>query len=82
MYRKRNRKARMARRHKKGYNYHHLTPASRNGGNVRQNLLFIKVDRHDLWHRLWGNRTLEEVIALLQRVARMKGRTKHYRLAA
>jgi hypothetical protein len=34
----------------------------------------LKLDRHFYWHKLFGNKTLEEVISLLQRVHRAKGR--------
>lgn len=67
------------------HNRHHLTPRSRfrkgtsgDVKNTKQNLLTIKIDRHNYWHRIFGNRTLEEVIQLLHRLKRMKGRSKTY----
>ena len=54
-------------------NRHHLIPRSRGGGNDRRNLLLIKIDRHETWHRLFGNLTLNEVIGLLIRLKRAKG---------
>ena len=53
-------------------NRHHLIPRSRGGRDSYQNLLLIDMDRHEAWHRLWGNRTIEEVLCLLERVARAK----------
>ena len=54
---------------------HHLTPHSRGGQGTPENILWIYRDKHDVWHKLFGNFTLEESITILQRVARMKGRT-------
>lgn len=54
-------------------NHHHLVPKSRrNSSNESWNLLLFKVDRHESWHRIFGNRTLDEVIRILQRVRRAK----------
>lgn len=58
----------------KGRNFHHLRPKSRGGSMSDSNLLLIYRDKHAYWHRLFGNKTLEEVIALLIRLSRMKGR--------
>ncbi len=55
-------------------NRHHLTPRSRGGNESEENLFLLKLDRHFYWHKLFGNKTLEEVIGLLQRVHRAKGR--------
>ena len=51
---------------------HHLTPRSRNGNSNQSNLLLIKISRHRGWHSTWGNRTLDEVIAILLRVQHAK----------
>lgn len=71
MYRKRNR-WRKRKKHLANRNLHHLVPRSRGGANDRQNLLLIDMDRHEAWHKLWGNRTIEEVLRLLTRVAEAK----------
>jgi hypothetical protein len=60
-------------------NVHHLTPRSRQGNNEESNLLILKAERHYYWHQLFRKangreRTLEEVITLLLRVHRLKGR--------
>ncbi len=60
----------MAKRGKK--NRHHLKPKSRGGQNIPSNILNIEMKRHNAWHILWGNRTLDEVIALLQRLKQIK----------
>jgi len=65
-------------------NKHHLTPRSRGGDESEENLFLLKLDRHFYWHKLFGNKTLEEVISFLQRVHRAKGRcpyAKAYRFA-
>ena len=57
---------------KRKTNRHHLVPKSRGGKNEKRNLLTIDIKRHRAWHILWGNRTLDEVIALLQRLKQVK----------
>src|SRR5438270_1658289 len=57
-----------------GRHFHHLLPRSRGGEKTTDNLLLIHIDRHQKWHSLFGNRSLEEVISLLVRVHRAKGR--------
>ena len=59
----------------RGRNYHHLTNKCMGGGYSDSNLLLIKIERHQAWHVIFGNRSLEEVIEILQRIQRMKGRT-------
>ena len=61
-------------RRKRRRNKHHLTPKSRGGNCSASNLAYWDEEFHAKWHGLFGNRTLEEVIALLIRFARMKGR--------
>jgi hypothetical protein len=52
-------------------NLHHLTPKCRKNapfyGNIRSNLLLIKVSRHDALHDEFGVRTWEEIIFVLSR---------------
>ena len=55
-----------------GRNRHHLVPKSRNGGNSPDNLLWIDIERHEYWHKVFGNRTLEEVIRLLIKLKELK----------
>lgn len=66
---------RFRRKHIRGRNYHHLTPRFRRGapyhGNTWQNLLHIRMERHEAWHHYFGLLTLEEVIAVLVRRRRM-----------
>lgn len=73
--RKANRHNKLAhRKHLTGRNRHHLIPRSRGGTNSDRNMLLIDIEKHELWHRLWGTRTIEEILALLSRMARMKKR--------
>lgn len=64
---------------------HHLTPKSRNHSNSRPyNLLSLWWEKHQAWHVLFGNRTLEEIIEVLLRVKRFKdrhGRSNNGKLA-
>src|ERR1044072_250172 len=55
-------------------NRHHILPKSRKGGNEQENILLLRVQRHDAWHYLFGDKTIEAAIALLFRVHRAKGR--------
>lgn len=58
----------------RGRNKHHLTPRKRGGDNEAANLLLLCGFRHMAWHILFGQKTLEEVIRLLQRVHSAKNR--------
>ena len=53
-----------------GRNYHHLTPRCRRTGPHHgegwRNLLLMRINRHVAWHKLFGIRTLEEVIHALK----------------
>lgn len=53
-------------------NRHHLHPRSRGGGALESNLLLMDMRRHNMWHQLFDNLTLDEVIELLIRVRRAK----------
>jgi len=59
-----------------GKTKHHLVPKCRFGKDEKQNLLILTPKKHELWHKLWGNRTIEEVLALLSRMARAKKNQK------
>ena len=63
-------------KHHAGRNRHHLIPRSRGGDSSCNNLLLINIEKHELWHQLWGNRTAEEILDLLERVVRAKHRQK------
>jgi hypothetical protein len=58
----------------RGRNKHHLTPKKRGGDNEPENILLLGVFQHMAWHILFGQKTLEEVIRLLQRVHSAKNR--------
>ena len=53
-------------------NRHHLRPKSRGGDARFSNMLLMDMKRHAMWHILFGNLTLDEVIELLIRVRRAK----------
>lgn len=49
---------------------HHLTPKARKMRD--KTILTLWSDNHFYWHKLFGNRTLSEAIALLKRIQRIK----------
>ena len=51
---------------------HHLTPKSRGGSSTTSNLLNMDNRRHQAWHLIFGNKTLPEIINLLERVLEIK----------
>jgi len=53
------------------FDSHHLRPREA-GGLKGNNLLRLNILRHRIWHLLFGNLTLDEVIRLLLRVRRVK----------
>lgn len=57
-------------------NRHHLIPRSRGGSRSPRNLLYIDQELHVRWHAVFKNKTLDEVIALLERVRRAKSRQR------
>lgn len=61
-------------------NRHHLFPRNRGGEDTPDNLLLLKTHRHYYWHKLFGRRSLEEVILLLVRIHRAKGRCLYAKL--
>ncbi len=60
------------RKNKRMITKHHLIPKSRGGHNDKQNLLNLWSDKHHLFHELFGNMTLSEIIILLQRIESAK----------
>ena len=61
---------------KKRMNRHHLRPKSRKGGNEKSNIAIFHIDRHENWHRVFGNKTLDEIIELLIRFRDIKNAQK------
>ena len=51
---------------------HHLKNRCVGGSSADWNLLEINKEKHAMWHKLFGNIDLREVIVLLQRLERMK----------
>ena len=46
-------------------NNHHLVPESRGGNKSPSNMLMISVWKHDCWHELFKNRTINEIKNIL-----------------
>jgi len=59
-------------------NRHHLRPKSRGGDALESNLLVMDIERHNAWHFLFKNLTLDEIIELLERIRAMK-RSRRWR---
>lgn len=57
---------------------HHLKPSSRGGEGIGSNLLTLDSRKHEAWHLLFNNLTLEEIIDLLIRVMEMKNSLKRW----
>jgi hypothetical protein len=72
-HRRRRRKSTAARQYPMR-NKHHIQTKARGGNSERENILLLKVERHEAWHYLFGQKNIEEIIALLIRVHRLKGR--------
>ena len=53
------------------FDSHHLTAKSRGGKRNPQNIILFDMSRHNAWHFLFGNMTLDEIIATLKKL-------KHY----
>ena len=83
MWWRRNRKQKLAnRRRRRGLTRHHMLNKVHGGGNEAQNILWLSWPKHEAWHKLWGNKSPEQVIAILSRMCRMKGRGKKYQMVA
>ena len=77
--------SRKNRRRNKKKNRHHLTPVSVGGDNESSNFLLLNVGRHRALHNAFRKkngkeRTLEDIIRLLVRVHRIKGRCVYAKL--
>lgn len=46
---------------------HHLISRSKGGESLSSNLLRIDVYKHDAWHLLFGNKTIDEIVKLLKK---------------
>lgn len=75
MKKKCNRKRREAHRFQERAGWtdqHHLRPRSQGGSDRRHNKISLDAYRHDTWHLLFGNNTIDEVIELLKRLRDIK----------
>ena len=52
-------------REKKRYDYHHIRPRSRQGSNKSYNLIRKERHQHENYHRVFRNKTPEEVLKYL-----------------
>lgn len=66
-------KGRITRHHLIPKERHKLKTASVNQANLHiDTVLKLWRDKHDYWHKLFGNMTLDEIIEVLQRIKRIK----------
>jgi hypothetical protein len=55
---------------------HHVIPRSRGGSECNKNVLRLWNDKHECWHTLFSNKTIPEIIALLKRLQKLKGKRR------
>lgn len=73
----RERKKREKKREEDQMSLHHILPKSRNGKDIPTNLLRMWFyEKHEPYHKLFGDRTLDEAIEFLQRVSRAVSKKK------
>ena len=72
---------RKARNKHNGRNYHHNLAKSRGGPDAKWNVILLDRKVHRDFHIVFGNRTLSEVIRLLQRLQRAKEHQRIYAVA-
>jgi hypothetical protein len=56
----------------KGRAYHHDLAYAFGGPEEEWNLILLRIERHDLWHKIFKLRSVKEIIAVLERLQRMK----------
>lgn len=57
---------------------HHLKPKEKGGQSVDSNIIMLDAYRHSAWHLLFKNKSLDEVIHLLQRLKEAKQSPKDW----
>ena len=65
-------KLKRKKRRLRGRNKHHIVAKSRGGRTTRSNVLLLDIERHEAYHKLFGNRDLGEAVELLLRIRRIK----------
>lgn len=58
-------------RHRRYMSRHHIRNRVDGGPTTPDNLIVLRRDRHDQWHKLFHNLTFREAAALLLRAAEM-----------
>jgi hypothetical protein len=58
--------------HRYRMTHHHNLARSRKGRSNPENIIHLKCFKHELFHQLFGNRTLVEAAEILLRLDRMK----------
>lgn len=60
-----------------GMNRHHWLNKCQGGEWTVDNISYLHVERHDWWHRVFGNLSLDEAIAVLTRLRQIKSAQPH-----
>lgn len=60
-----------------GQNRHHWLNRCNGGEWTIDNISYLHIDRHDWWHRIFKNLSLDEVISLLIRIKNIKSSQPH-----
>ena len=55
-----------------GKTKHHNLAVARGGKSNRQNVIILKAETHQLLHKIFGNRTIREIISVLERLDQAK----------
>lgn len=79
-----NRRSEYDRRNRRRFNQnrHHNVAKSRGGSWKRKNIIWLDVDFHNELHRLFGNKSLKEIIAVLERLDKAKEKQQDGELLA
>jgi hypothetical protein len=69
--------SRQRRTHRR-FNRHHIVAKSHSGPATQENLLVMDIDKHNAYHKVFGNRSFLDVVRLLIRVLRAKKHPDYY----
>ena len=55
-----------------GKTKHHNLAKTKGGKDNKRNVIVLKVETHQLLHKIFGNRTIREIISVLERLDQAK----------
>jgi len=56
---------------------HHIRNKCNGGKDTPRNIIYLRKEKHDCWHLLFGNKTFEQAAALLLKASKMKRRQRY-----